>query len=100
MPIKVMPHTEEILHTRPDGLNVVLMVGQSGLAPEDDPSRTVGLFVGVQCVLHAEYVHGELVEAFVEAVKELAGGSHILERIGGAVFDDEPEADEGDDPNG
>jgi hypothetical protein len=92
MPIKVMPHTEEVLFTRPDGLNVVLMVGTSGLAPEDDPSRTVGLFVGVQCVLHAEYVHGELVEAFVASVKELAGGSHILERIGGAVFgDDEDE---------
>ena len=88
MPIKVMRHSEEVLFTRPDGLNVVLMVGQSGLAPEDDPSRTVGLFVGVQCVLHAEYVHGELVEQFVQAVKSLAGDSHILERIGGAVFSD------------
>lgn len=90
MPIKVMPHSEEILHTRPDGLNVVLMVGQSGLAPEDDPSRTVGLFVGVQCVLHAEYVHGELVEHFVELVKSLAGDSHILGRIGGAFFEGDP----------
>lgn len=75
-----------------NGVDVTLQVARSALTPEDDPARMVGLFLGVQCLFHAEYVHGVLVEATLKALTEM-GMNDELDAIGGAVFDDEDEDD-------
>jgi hypothetical protein len=87
---------EKVLRKMPNGLDVSLKVARSALTPEDDPARMVGLFIGVQCVFHAEYVHGVLVHPLLDALTAM-GNSAELEAVGGAVFEGDEDEDDVDD---
>lgn len=83
---------EKVLRTMPNGWYVTLKIARSALAPEDDPARMVGLFIGTQCFFHAEYVHGDLVEPVLEALTEMAKNFEGDE--GAGEEDDEDEVDD------